>query len=367
MSKQSSIPLWIRFRLGKTMLSTILMPVLFYTSAQAQCDSLSQIQTLPYYAVTENGLDTTNVIPANEILPYYYFTQQQSKSTITYRIGEFSHGQHWVYLDRWCDGMGYNYTPVTSEPTVSPYSSEELSNLSRTKSFPIQAGDSLTFYREFFWVNEGSNSVDPTQLHLDSDVSFSVTLMTTIDDTPVRIALLDSTLFRAQPRMAPCIVTWYPPMRRVLHVVPSEYTEPIDAYIQVNMQCADPHSNGDIATFNLLFQRYDALQAALSKGHLRNPYWVDYANRVTGSLSCSSDCPDDDWTLYANGSTAYAHAHTLTGGKRTVEVYDFAGNLRKSIPLTDTTPHVILEGARGTFVVVMKVGGRMACSKVITL
>lgn len=342
----------------------LLISITRATQLFAQCDSNAQVQTSTYYAVVDGEVDSTISIPPNEIVPYYYFDSRQRESTIRYRIGEFVHGRNWVYLANWCEDAVHKLAPLGADT----FTDAKVDGLleSRTKSFVVRAGDTISFYREFFWLNNTSNRVDPSSLVLDNNVGYTVELIHDVAQSKPFV-VLDSIEFQSSSSSSPCISSWYPAMQRVLYVIPHNVTEPMPVFFNVRVHSNILSENDPLnQPYGSSLLRSDKLQVLLSKLHLEDPYWKEYAQQVSKNTRCDSKCQphvnircsNNIIQLQVSGESAV----------KAVQVYNIRGELQVSSTWSMSTEKLIPMARKGVYVVVVvDVGGNEMCSQVVVV
>lgn len=326
--------------------------------AAAQCDSLAQVMasTDTLYAVDSVGrVDSTIKVAPNELAPYYYFDFQQDSSRVFYRVGEFVLNSRWLYLDHWCLDKVYNFDEQ-ADTAKWEFTNAELSALSRTKTFPAVAGDTVSFYREYYWLDHTNNStVNAAKLVSDHELSMSVELRLASNDA--RITLLDSIHINTTTQNGkPCIVSWKPIMARVRYLVPATVTDTTLLYIQANV-----YASGSAPS---TFLRADAHEYCLSPLHLDNSYWQSYANSVASENSCSASC-DFSATAY---STPRRIVVTIEQGQTSftdLAVYDLYGNLVTTASAPLSSPTTLSVQNPGLYIVVALENGSVVCSEIV--
>lgn len=247
----------------------LIMGLIYPTQSHSQCGPSAQIETLPYYAVIDrlvdsNGkavVDSSIVIQPHEIIPYYIFDAQQEHTTIRLRLGEIFAGSEIVYFDNWCEDSVHLATPGSRL-------------VSSTVPFAMNPGDTVQAYREYYWIDEIQQKVNPSVLRLIKDVSLSIEIVDAASQQ--RIALLDSIHFQTKNGADPCLYTTFPPMHTLRYVAPEQTSLSQQVYVRIQ---ADPS----------MWSRLDVLNVALSAQHLSNRFWQEYAEQVMSSVICGID------------------------------------------------------------------------------
>lgn len=322
--------------------------------AHAQCDSLNQVQLRldTMYATNEDGtMDRNNIVLSNELAPYFSFDYQQDSCRIKFRIGEFSWNHNWIHL-QWCDGKVYNFDPV-GDSARWDYTNAQLSAISRTRTFQIQSGDTVGFFRELFWFDNATNSYNPNRIRSDDDLFFSVELVNAANGA--RVMLLDTLSLRSSDGTNPCLYMWRPVVARVGHIVPGSVGT-IDAYIRVNL--ANTGSSGS------RFMRYDNMRLALSPTHLTESGWNSYVAHVASANNCTQSCT---FTVSALSSPRRIQV-AISGGQTAVDridVVDINGNVLSTTPLPTTSPYTAGIPSTGLYVVPGYKNGSVVCTQLI--
>lgn len=247
----------------------LIMGLIYPTQSHSQCGPSAQIETLPFYAVSDcsvdsNGnavVDSSIVIQPHEIIPYYIFDTQQEYTRIRLRLGEIHAGSNIVYFDNWCKDSTHLATPGSGL-------------ISNTVPFVLHPGDTLQVYREYYWIDQIRQEVNPSVLRLVQDVSFSIEIVDAASHQ--RMVLLDSIHFHTNNGADPCLYTTFPPMHTLRYVAPEQTSSSQEVYIRIR---ADPS----------MWSRSDVQNVALSTQHLSNRYWQEYAEQVMSSVICGID------------------------------------------------------------------------------
>lgn len=327
---------------------------LWIVDVRAQCDSLNQVQLQldTMYATNEDGtMDRDNIVLSNEIVPYFSFDYQQDSCRVRFRIGEFSWNHHWIHL-QWCDGKVYNFDPA-GDSAKWDYTNAQLSAISRTRTFQVQGGDTLEFFRELFWFDNATNSYNPDRIRSDDDLSFSVELVDAADDT--RVMLLDTMSLKSSGGTNPCLYMWRPVVARIGHIVAGSVGT-ISAYIRVNV--AATGSSGS------RFMRYDNMRLALSPAHLTDSGWNSYVASVASANNCTQSC-----TFSAGALSSPRRVQVSIRGDRTmvdrIDVVDLNGNVIDTTALPVPSPYTVNVAASGLYIVPGYRNASVVCTQLI--
>lgn len=314
------------------LLYAVVLLVVAASYCAAQCDSSAQVMVEGdvFYAVDSGTVvDSTNAIAASDIAPYFVFDFQQDSSRLVYWVGEFTKNSHWMYLNNWCLDKTYNYD-AAADSARWDYSNAALSAISTTKAIPVIAGDTISFYRDFYWLDNTANgAVNAAKLVSSDEISASVELVHASDGS--RILLVDTVhIAPTTSNGKPCITSWKPIMARIALLVPTTVSDTTVVYLRQNV-----YSNGSSGS---LFMRSDALQYRRSKQHLESPYWLDYASQVSNSNNCEQVC-----YFSASGVTNPRRLLIDINNGQTsinkVSVFDINGNMVHTVMLPASEPY----------------------------
>ncbi|MGE3802038.1 MAG: hypothetical protein AB7H80_13535 [Candidatus Kapaibacterium sp.] len=152
--------------------------------------------------------------------------------------------------------------------TINYKTDSSLSTISRTNSFSVFTGDTISFYREFSWFNHLDGNVKKLDNYYSHD-----TLIYTIelieDGTNNRLALLDSMgVYPQMPAGIPSYFGYGPVMVLRQYIVPSSRDDK-DVLIRINIHVSGSGSYDPV--------RYETVTHALS-GRLVSPYFSAYRN-----------------------------------------------------------------------------------------
>jgi hypothetical protein len=246
---------------------------------------------------------------------YSYVMVADSTCHVEYTFSESRLNGHLIALEHWSEGNNVH--------APAPY----LTFNSRTRVFPVAAGDTISFYRELEWYNPTTRFQGTTNYISLDTLQWIAHLVRNSDGAP--IAMLDSTgilpnLTHGPPR----IYGSRPLMAVVRYVVPSTVTGD-SAFIGFTVR-----TNG---SGQYHFVRYDLLTFNISK-RLTQAFWIDYLNHYSPSAMAKramSDLVEQEAAGYTLTVTPEAGRSALISfnapdgdaGGTTVSIYDAAGQL----------------------------------------
>ncbi|MBI2794195.1 MAG: hypothetical protein HYX66_06040 [Ignavibacteria bacterium] len=323
----------------------------------AQCDSNGQVlsATDTFYAVKDDfTLDSSIFIPPNELAAYFAFDYQQDSSRFQYRVGEFTKNSQWVYLNNWCLDKVYNFDEK-GDSAVWDYSNAALSAISQTRTISVIASDTLSFFREFYWLdNTNGGIINASKLVSDDEISMSVDLVRESDGT--RILLIDTIhVSSTTTSKKPCITAWKPVMARIGFLVPSSVSEATNVFVRANVYSSGPSGSS--------FMRSDMLQYRMSKQSLESSGWQNFSTSVVSENECSTTC--------------YFSLTPLSGPRRiSIDVdngqsslnkiitYDLYGDLINMTTLPSSDPFILYLSTGGLYISVGMYNESTVCSRV---
>ena len=330
----------------------------FIHIGSAQCDSTAQVLTTSdtFYAVEdESTLDSSIFIPPNELAAYFAFDYQQDSSRFQYRIGEFTKNLQWVYLKNWCLDKVYNFDEE-GDSARWDYSNAELSAISRTRTFPVIAGDTLSFFREFYWLdNTNGGIINAGKLVSDDELSMSVELVQ--ESNGARIMLIDTVhVSSTTESKKPCIVAWKPVMARIGFLVPSSVSETTNVFLRANV-----FSNGPSGSS---FLRSDMLRYRMSKQHLESLGWQNFSSSVVAENDCSASCYFSV-TALSSPRRLYIDVDNNQSSINKIMTYDIYGNLTNTTTLPTSEPFFLYPSSGGLYISVGMDNESIVCSRVM--
>lgn len=194
---------FILCRICATAILSSIFVLFLSVDGAGQCDS-SQLPT--FVAISEGGNDT---IPSAKIRPGFGFEMHHDSGHTMYRVAEFKKNGSQIWLHGWCEGK-----------TIRDLSSGALSDSSRTVSFTVYTGDTITFFRELAWFNPWTMEQTPGGYYSLDTLDYAVELVKT--SSGQRRALLDSIgVLKNAPIGTPTIYGTRPIIDVVKFIVPS--------------------------------------------------------------------------------------------------------------------------------------------------
>lgn len=255
--------------------------VLLSVSVQCQCDSLSQAITdstgflAPLDA--EGNIDSANSESVAWLTPSYAFYYASDSSKIRFEFSEFSVNSRKLFLDFWCRDRVINWDDSLNVP-YEEWSAQQFRDRSKTRPFRVIAGDTLQFYRVYWWIDRLLNDVSYNRIFLPSTISFSVELVES--STQNRLLLLDTAEFKSSEYLtAPCIQSWYPPLSRVRAYIPSSVSDSVWVFVRINF-----YDHGLTPNPFVRIDRFDFMQ---SQSQLSSSDWTEYNDSVSKYISCT--------------------------------------------------------------------------------
>ena len=211
------------------------------------------------YLIPGGGGDTVSAIDVAACLNFYM--SYDSLCIVDYRIAEFRKNGERLLLSTWSDGTFVN-------------ADNELLNANNcTETFTINTGDSISFYREFGWVEPETRLQDTNNFYALDTLDYSVELVRTSDSTVV--ALIDSigVLPRTTPGK-PIIYGTRPIMANAYFEVPSSLdNEEVFVRVRLYHRGSGPY----------WFSREDVIISRMSS-RLRDPDWQEFLTKM-GAVS----------------------------------------------------------------------------------
>jgi hypothetical protein len=344
---------WTKFvKLG--LLFLIIAMAMGHETVLAQCNA---DQTFASYRFS----DGSTTITSASIFASWSFGMRSDSGLVTYEISEFRKGSNRLTLVGWCnDSVRRNWTNV------------QMSDTSRTATFVLGSGDTISFYRELSWYNPITLKQHPANFYSPDSLYYAVELIGT---NGVRKALLDSLGVNSSiPSGSPQLHGTLPIMAVVKYPVPTGFIGDT-AMVRVRV-----YSRGPGAYY---FMRRDHMAANLSV-QVQDTFWTQYVQSYGGGLGKRS--VEELTALKTNESQATFLSVTPNPvvGQATIEfegsekgipttvlIYDGQGNIvfnaASSPRLTGRhTAHVEFPSA-GTYFVALFHNGTIVNSKKITV
>lgn len=208
------------------------------------------------YSIMPGSTDTIRSTSA-----YFTFLMPYSNCHVYYMIGEFKKNQQNLMLSAWCNGKILNDLSTT-----------QYADSNSTQSFIVRSGDTLSFYRELWWINPANQHQLPNGYSADDNIDYAVELIQ--HSTGQRLALIDS--LGVLSAIAPTIPDFHGNntiMAKIQYVVPITMDS-----IRVRMRTL-PYAVGNGQYY---FQRTDAIGVDLS-ARLQDSLWISYLQTYGGS------------------------------------------------------------------------------------
>lgn len=267
----------------------------------------------------------TDTVPVNDFrvaASYQWEMVYDSTCRVSYLFSECRHNEVRPRLTTW----------VARRLMTAPI--EKFNDSSKTESFVVLTGDSVSFYREFRWYNPKNHRQDTNNFYSPDTLDYAVELVNAANGE--RLTLLDS--MGVLPSITPNIPILYgtrPIIALVKYIVPS-YMNGKTAFVRIRQ-----YARGD-GLYNPV--RLDMPTINISKT-LDNPDLNSYLQDFGGGLSKRSISQFNTSSSIENGSVVFdvkqitaneidvAFAPPIQGGSVSVLIYDGLGNLT-FIPFT---------------------------------
>lgn len=288
--------LCVRTVFGRYVLLTILLCVASH-GLYGQCDSLSQafpvnsdgavLMALDRHVAVGDSvrLDMVRHLDfTNRLVPYFEFDWQSDSSRFHMIVDEFAHNGRWLMLEHWCRKKCWNWS-TTSGSDTAEITDAMLSAISRTRTFTVAAGDTVSVYRDWTLHDYVESSTGVlTARRWVSAYPVSVAFEVVDASTNMRVALLDSIrIGTSSPDRRPCVHAPLPNAARLVWVAPSMPATAV--YLRVLVSSGGAPNP---------FFRCDDLDIAWSMGRLGQRAWVDYTDSMNVYNACPAslaDCP----------------------------------------------------------------------------
>lgn len=180
-----------------------------------------------------------------------------------------------------------------------------LTDSSRTESFELSTGDSISFYREFRWYNPITHVQDTSNYYALDTLDYSVELVRVSDGQ--RLALLDTIGILAQATPgAPVFYGTHPVMAHIKYAVPSNLNGDT-AFVRIRLNA---RGDGDYH-----FMRLSTITLSASRS-LLDPFFIDYLNGFGGFLSKVAV----QRLLQPAGEGEHTHLSVTTMNNRTISI-----------------------------------------------
>jgi hypothetical protein len=331
--------------------------VLFSVGLQCQCDSLSQAITdsttflAPLDA--EGNIDSANSVSVAWLTPSYAFYYASDSSKIRFEFSEFLVNRRKLFLDFWCRDRVINWDDSLSVP-YEEWSAQQLRDKSKTRPFRVIAGDTIQFYRVYWWIDKLLNDVSYNRIFLPSSVSFSVELVES--STQNRLLLLDTAEFKSSEYLtAPCIQSWYPALSRVNAYIPSIISDSVWVFIKINF-----YDKGTAPNPFVRIDRFDFMQ---SQTQLSSSNWTAYNDSVSSNMLCTDFLSCDVTYAVKNSPTGLEVSVPQSSELTQLLIFNVYGTLfwSHSVPLQATPTFIALTS--GLYIIVGEGTQGPSCTK----
>lgn len=338
------------------LVGTALVPI----PGSAQCDNDQNFDDI--FAPDSSGVAVlSDSIPRTRVTASYRVIMPFDSGQVTYDLAEVRKNNARVLLSTWCDGAD-----------IRTWSLAQMNDSTRTASFTVVTGDTVSFFRQLSWYNPADTSGYPQQLNnfysLDT-LDYVVELVRASDN--VSLVPLDSLgVLRKVPSGSPSFYGSRPIAAKVTYVVPSQMNGTI-VYLRLK---SNAWGAGEFS-----FVRRDRMSLGASY-NLDSPEWVNYldeyggglgAKRVIEDLGTLTDRPGVMLIVAPNPSTGASTVDFLApeGGKVIVSVYDAMGRFIFAPAITSSSNKrsscVFEFPASGQYFVTLSIDGRFVASRTI--
>jgi len=334
----------------------VLLALVGAAPGYSQCDSVDQVRASDdtlFARDTDSTFDANYFILPNETAPYHGFDLQKDSIRFKYRIGEFALNSKWVYLNNWCREKSFNYDDE-GDTARWDYTNSQLSDISRTKTFTVVGGDTLSFYREYFWLDHTTNTYNPAKFVSNDNVYVSVDLINAANGN--RIALLDTIkISSTTTSKRPCVFGWKPAIARIAFKVPNS-VDTVNAYMKVHVATSGEEG--------AVFMRYDMLRAGFSKSHLEDAGWQNYAKNVSENNDCTQSC---QFSATPKTSPRRLEINVNSGQSQVdcVKIVDVYGNVINSTNLPNSNPYDVSISLAGVYIAAGYKDDSVACTSLV--
>jgi hypothetical protein len=166
--------------------------------------------------------------------PGHRFSFQSDSTTAVIDVLEYRLNQRWLMLRDWCNEKRWNWSPITDTDT-NEITDQALSMISRTKTFPVRVGDTLSAFRWFYIMDATRDTIS---FEFSDQTVDSWAVMEFVDDaTQQVVAVLDTVRFSSVGRQM-CIRSTRPAIARVVYIVPPDVTAS-NGYIRMRVGNAE--------------------------------------------------------------------------------------------------------------------------------
>ncbi|MBI2794295.1 MAG: hypothetical protein HYX66_06580 [Ignavibacteria bacterium] len=234
------------------------------------------------------------------------------------------------------------------------WSAQQLRDRSKTRPFRVIAGDTIQFYRVYWWIDRLLNDVSYNRIFLPSTVSFSVELVES--STQNRLLLLDTAEFKSSEYLtAPCIQSWYPALSRVNAYIPSIISDSVWVFIRINF-----YDKGTAPNPFVRIDRFDFMQ---SQTQLSSSIWTAYNDSVSTNILCTDFLSCDVTYAVKNSPTGIEVSVPQSSELTQLLIFNVYGTLfwSHSVPLQATPTFIALNS--GLYIIVGEGTQGPSCTK----
>lgn len=229
--------------------------LLSHVPALTQCDSLYQLTLIDERSVflpsSAKISDTAAHIPKHYFTPGHRFSFQSDSSSVVVDVLEYRLNQRSLMLQDWCNEKTWNWS-LSGDTDTNEVTDHELSMKSRTKAFPLAAGDTVSMFR-WFYIKDAV--ADTLSFWFSDQTVDAWVVIELVDQTSGNvISILDSTRFSSIDHRI-CIRSMLPSIARVMYIVPSQ-TPSTTAFVRVRV--------GNAGGNDYHWYRYDAIMDVVS-------------------------------------------------------------------------------------------------------
>jgi len=133
-----------------------------FIPAESQCDSLYQLTLLDtvtaFYPMVGGVMDTQAPVPKSLFVPRHQFSFQSDTVTVVVNVLKYRLNRRTILLKDWCGKKKWNWSKSTDTDTLE-YNDQQLSQRSRTQTFPLTAGDTISVFRWYAIVDAMQDTV----------------------------------------------------------------------------------------------------------------------------------------------------------------------------------------------------------------
>ena len=350
----------MRLALLLTVSAALLPQVNVNGQCTGQCDSLIQaVGTTTGLSAAYLQADTTfnnEQVPTTSFGPSFRFEYESDSSHLCLRVSEFGLNRHQLYLSNWCNNQTINFDSYNEVP-IANWTQTELNNRSTTTFFKVQAGDTVSFFKELWFFRLGTSGAVHAYYKNSSVLSYSIELVDSA--SRVRLLLLDTCRFdTTRVSRRPCIFSWYPMYARVRAVVPS-----LLGGSTVFLRC-NTYATGNGA---LPWVRNDAMTMNLSNRLLSLPGILDYCDSVEVNIECSTTQACEFTVGTTQSPSGLSITVTPQNTLDAISVVGLDGEVYWSANLPLQSNPSTLPLNHGLYVVVGLKNGQVLCTKKVTV